>query len=113
MIQEPPKGAIVENFTRQEGGSISFHCLADGHPLPEISWLRNGSLVDFTLQKRLSVNFNTTENSMFRPHVPQALLSTLSISNVQLGDAAEYTCQAYSSVAVVRKSIAVLAVDAG
>ena len=70
----------LEEFTPQ----LELMCEADGSPPPEIIWLRDGIALQNLTDRR---EITTSERG-------NITLSTLTLKEVQLSDAGEYTCRA-------------------
>ena len=78
----------LEEFIPQ----VVFTCEAYGTPPPEIVWLNNG----IALQNILNRRTITVEDGGSFGELGNITRSTLSLSEVQLSDAGEYTCRAIS-----------------
>ena len=80
------------------GASVSFNCTADGIPRPQISWRRNGQLLNIGhLQARYDVT--TTYSVGFRSSVlpgVQQVESVLTINTIREQDEGTFTCIAQS-----------------
>ena len=74
---------LNENSTATVGDSHTFTCQADGVPIPNIIWLRDGSVVNDT---NLSVSYSNPSSSQ--------ITSTLEILEVSIGYQGTYTCLA-------------------
>lgn len=76
-----------------ENQIVTFTCVADGFPPPNIVWLHNGTYI-FILPppSRRSLSLDTV-NSAYRAHVPTAVNSTLTVSELRLRDIGEYICR--------------------
>ena len=81
------------SFSREEGESISFNCTADGIPLPSIVWIFSGTLLQATLNPRFHLDQQLLSGEPFRSHIPHALQSTLTISNLRPSDSGNYSCR--------------------
>lgn len=92
ILQVVPPVPIGGNITQEEGDSFSINCTADGLPLPHIVWLLNGTLIDTDLRQRFSIETHINESS--RAHVPYAITSLLTVSNLRLRDSGDYLCRA-------------------
>ena len=78
----------LEEFTPQ----LVLTCKAYGTPPPEIAWLNNGIALQNTPGRRTI----TVEDGGSLGELGNITRSTLSLSEVQLSDAGEYTCRAIS-----------------
>ena len=78
-------------FSIEEEQNIRFQCIADGIPVPNIIWTRNGELI--SLNPRFIVSSITIEAS-YRPYIYYAVLSNLNVTNLHSTDAGNYTCTA-------------------
>ena len=93
-VQTPPQ--IVLNPRNAEvavGESVEFSCNATGFPPPDIVWLRNGVKVQMTGN---FVNPNTTiiTTTIQLSTNPELVVGTLSIEQVDVTDAGNYSCLA-------------------
>jgi len=52
IVTDPPK-IIVHPEAEPEGENVTLSCKADGNPVPAISWTRNGSPVNTTINSRI------------------------------------------------------------
>ena len=77
---------------------IVLSCTADGVPLPDIVWLKNGCPLSTHIAQ--STRFMVTEKVVagFRFHVPEARESTLTLTNSKESDGGEYTCRARNEI---------------
>ena len=75
-----------------ENDTVSFSCVADGYPLPNIIWLHNNSFIPVAVSPRHAVSVSTVASSN-RPHIPEATNSTLTVSRLRLRDTGEYLCR--------------------
>ena len=80
-------------FKLEEKQNASLTCSADGKPQPAIAWLHNGSLVSAN-QPDVSITAAAVPGE--RDRALAGTESTLTISNLTLSDAGEYSCRAYS-----------------
>ena len=78
----------LPEFTPQ----LELTCAAYGTPPPEVTWLRNGVILQNLLGRRVI----TVEDGGPFGELGSIAHSTLSLSEVQLSDAGEYTCRATS-----------------
>ena len=74
---------LNENSTATVGDSHTFTCQANGVPIPNIIWLRDGSVVNDT---NLSVSYSNPSSSQ--------ITSTLEIHEVSIRYQGTYTCLA-------------------
>ena len=74
-----------------EKHSAMFTCVTDGIPLPNIIWLHNGSFIFPT--SRHVISDPITVASTYREHVPTAVRSTLTVSELRLRDSGDYICR--------------------
>ena len=79
---------ILEEFTPQ----LVLTCEAYGDPPPDVAWLNNG----IALQNIPGRRTITVEDGGSLGELGTITRSTLSLSEVQLSDAGEYTCRAIS-----------------
>ena len=63
--------------------TVSFVCSASGIPLPDISWYKDGSLLD-NVTNNITETFNGTSS----------ITSVLMLDNLVLSSAGEYSCNA-------------------
>ena len=77
-----------EEFTPQ----LELTCEAYGHPPPDVIWLNNGLVLHNITGRRVI----TVEDIGSLGELGNFTRSTLSLSEVQLSDAGEYTCRATS-----------------
>ena len=78
--------------------TISLKCTADGVPLPDITWLKDGCPLSQHIQQ--SSRFQVSERTIpgFRVHVPEAKESVLTIEESTEQDAGTYSCRATNEV---------------
>ena len=79
---------LLEEFTPQ----LELTCEAYGIPQPEVVWLHNG----IALQNLPGRRVITVEDGGSLGELGNLTRSTLSLTEVQLSDAGEYTCRAIS-----------------
>ena len=74
--------------------TVSLTCRADGVPLPEISWFKDGCPLSRAIEE-LS-RFHVTQRVVpgFRAHVLEALESVLVIDDSTTADSGAYSCRA-------------------
>lgn len=90
-LRPPSVIAKPSNVTAPEGSDAILECLVDGYPLPRITWL-DADLQPVVYGVETGSRTSGTRKSGNRFH--RFGLGNLRISNVSLGDAAKYTCQA-------------------
>ena len=85
------------NYRGVVKGRISLSCVADGIPLPDIVWLRDGCPLSSGIR---SSRLKITETVVggFRRHVPEAMQSDLTIHDSAVKDGGIYTCRATNSL---------------
>ena len=72
------------------GEMLSVACIADGFPIPDITWLHNGTVLDNCTEELRRIPVVCAE---YRDPV-----STLLIISAKLNDTGQYTCTAENSV---------------
>ena len=84
----PDDGVYIVNVT----DPLTFTCTATGVPAPSIQWLRNGSILDSTLDPRVSLSDPTI---MARSRELEMVARTLTINATIFSDnSTKYTCVA-------------------
>ena len=71
--------AHLQNDTKTEGSTVIFSCNTTGNPVPTISWTRNGSPLNTTINSRISFSGDQKQ---------------LKITDVNRVDSGEYRCVA-------------------
>lgn len=93
-------------FTVGQFTNRVFYCIADGYPQPEISWYLNEILI--------TGNDSVTEvPGSYRPHVPHAIKSTLTISTVEgllAPGVYRVVCEAHSAIGIDQKDLELIAI---
>ena len=82
------------NFTYvvNETDSVTFMCSATGIPPPEITWMRNGLLLDDNVDPRIILG-NPSEAEVFpTTGYIYSVSRNLTISNARDGESDTYTC---------------------
>lgn len=97
MIFSVEPQVLADEQTSPEGfvtGRVSLVCRADGVPLPEISWLKDGCPLSRAVRE-LS-RFHVTQRLIpgFRSHIPEAVESVLMIDDSVESDSGAYSCRA-------------------
>ena len=93
-MQTPPQ--IILNPRNAEvavGESVEFSCNATGFPPPDIVWLRNGVKVQMT-GNFLNPNTTIIATTIQLSTNPELVVGTLSIEQVDVMDAGNYSCLA-------------------
>ena len=87
-------GSVV---TKTTGASVIFNCSADGIPIPQVSWQKDGLHLNVN-QQRYSVTTSTSTGfrSAQLPGVQQ-LDTTLTITNLKQHDQGSFSCIAQSA----------------
>ncbi|XP_020608165.1 hemicentin-2-like [Orbicella faveolata] len=92
----PTITAHLQNYTKTEGSTVIFSCNAIGNPVPTISWTRNGSPVNKTINSRISFLEDKKQ---------------LKITDVNRTDSGEYRCVARNSFGNDTSNVATLDVQ--
>ena len=83
LADQPEIDAHPQNTTRIEGENVTLSCNATGNPVPNISWIGDGSSVNTTINSRISFSDDNKQ---------------LTITNVNRTDGGEYQCVAKNRV---------------
>ena len=83
------------------GGIVTLNCTVHGFPLPDITWLKDGAIVDNEL---IPDGIITMTKGVLPTDI--TVFSSLNISNLQLHDVANYTCNVTNSLVESRFAIA-------
>ena len=89
-VQNLSHGEVLslEEFTRE----VELTCEANGSSPPEVTWLRNGIVLEPNVTDQRVI---TTSGGPLS-ELGNVTRSTLTLTEVQLSDAGEYTCRARS-----------------
>ena len=79
VTDEPETTAHPGSVAETEGNNVTFSCNAAANPAPTISWIRDGSPVNTTINSRISFSADNKQ---------------LTITNVIRTDSGEYQCVA-------------------
>jgi len=96
LSDAPTITAHLQNYTKTEGSTVIFSCNAIGNPVPTISWTRNGSPVNKTINSRISFLEDKKQ---------------LKITDVNRTDSGEYRCVARNSFGNGTSNVATLDVQ--
>ena len=97
FFADKPKATLhPETQTKTEGDNVTLSCVADGNPVPTISWTKDGSSIDTSNNSKISFSANKTQ---------------LSITNVKRTYSGEYRCVAKNSLGNVTSNVATLIVQ--
>lgn len=97
-MQTPPHIVLdPRNAEVAAGDSVEFSCNSTGYPPPNIIWLRNGVEVNMT-EDFLSPNKTITVTTVHLNTYPELVVSILSIQQVDLTDAGNYSCLATNNL---------------
>uniref|UniRef100_A0A674P0H2 Zgc:152904 n=1 Tax=Takifugu rubripes TaxID=31033 RepID=A0A674P0H2_TAKRU len=93
----PPHITQLKNVTAVEGGAAMISCVADGEPLPDISWKRASDGQTF-------VDGDKSHGGRFEVRGRHGK-SVLTISGVRLSDLGRFDCEALSRIGGHQKSM--------
>jgi len=79
LLKDDDEIEINESFEILEGDSMTIECIADGLPIPEVSWFKDTNLLSSK--------------------------SIISISNVSISDEGDFECEAKNLLGVVTKTV--------
>ena len=79
VTDEPEITAHPGSVAEKEGNNVTLSCDATANPVPTISWIRDGSSVNTTINTRISFSEDNKQ---------------LTITNVSRTDSGEYGCVA-------------------
>ena len=97
-ITFPPDGLV---YTVNETDPVTFNCSATGIPPPEITWMRNGVVLNESVDSRISLSNPSGPETVPTPGGNISSVSrTLTISNTRDNDSDNYTCVAANGNAV-------------
>lgn len=74
------------------GGSVSLTCTVEGSPMPSITWLINGSMLDVSSQG------NVVEETIGQI----TFSSQLTLTDIDLDDNGRYSCNATNNLVEIR-----------
>ena len=83
----------------RSGGNISLSCTADGLPIPNIQWFKDGRLLQTELNDRLFVTEEVVLDRVY--NLAETARSTLTLFELNSVDSGEYTCRAYNEIGLV------------
>ena len=100
-LLSPAEPAVLDQGVTYRGfvnEMISLTCTADGVPLPDIVWLKDGCPLSAHIAQ--SNRFLVTEAVVpgFRVHVPGAIQSNLTILDSTEKDGGDYMCRATNEI---------------
>ena len=86
-----------KNISELTGKFVTLNCTADGHPLPDITWWKNGTPLN--IANPMKYYQTTISSSGFRSSDYSAIMqvrSELKIRDLDMTDGGNYTCHAQS-----------------
>ena len=92
---------VLNEQTDHEGfvtETVSLVCRADGVPLPEILWLKDGCPLSQTIEELPRFQITQRVGPGFRPHVLESVESVLTIENSVESDSGAYSCRATNAL---------------
>ena len=90
----PPSADVpTTQVTGVANGSVSFSCIVEASPTPNITWLVNGTVVDVDSEGSVT---STTSGILTN--------STLSLTMLDFNDTGNYSCMASNFLAEVRSN---------
>ena len=92
---------VLNEQTDHEGfvtETVSLVCRADGVPLPEILWLKDGCPLSRTIEELPRFEITQRVGPGFRPHVLESVESVLMIENSVESDSGAYSCRATNTL---------------
>ena len=85
-----------EQVEVEQGKNITLSCTADGHPLPTITWWRNGVQLTDSSKYSITAESSTGFRSSIYPGIMQVRSELTIINTDRSSDEANYTCRAQS-----------------
>ena len=82
-------------YTVNEGNPVTFTCSATGIPPPDITWIRNGVVLNESVDSRISLSNPSDPETVSTPGGNISSVSrSLTISSTRDNDSDNYTCVA-------------------